>query len=77
MIQLMIMMMSEENLNIIIIFAKFTFSFWPFYFFKIIVQLEATSNTTAQSRFTFNLPPDVLISDEKLSVMFDIFYIAK
>ena len=42
----MIMMMSEENLNIIIIFAKFTFSFWPFYFFKIIVQLEATSNTT-------------------------------
>ena len=77
MIQLMIMMMSEENLNIIIIFAKFTFSFWPFYFFKIIVQLEATSNTTAQSRFKFNLPPDVLISDEKLSVMFDIFYIAK
>ena len=30
-----------------------------------------------QSRFKFNLPPDVLISDEKLSVMFDIFYIAK
>ena len=77
MIQLMIMMMSEENLNIIIIFAKFTFSFWPFYFFKIIVQLEATSNTIAQSRFEFNLPTDVLISDEKLSVMFDIFYIAK
>ena len=67
MIQLMIMMiMSEENLNIIIIFAKFTFSFWPFYFFKIIVQLEATSNTTAQSRFKFNLPTDVLIWDEKL-----------
>ena len=62
----MIMMISEESINIIIIFAKFSFSFWPFYFFKIIVQLEATSNTTAQSRFKFNLPTDVLISDEKL-----------
>ena len=33
------MMMSEENLNIIIIFAKFTFSFWPFYFFKASLQI--------------------------------------